>query len=185
MLSLDRTYFLDVDVWREYGFTDTNTDVKKLKPIIYSVQRARIEPVIGTTLYNALVVHVKASQAVSPVAVPEPYNTLLKYHIVPTMIPYCDWKASVHTTNQITNKTTGTFNDEHIRANSFNDNNKLRDELLKDAKELEQKMKGWLCDNWDNIPELCEAVDADELSQTIRPNLKKSSDYTGNIFGII
>ena len=179
MLSLDRTYFLDVDVWREYGFTDTNTDVKKLKPIIYSVQRARIEPVIGTTLYNALVTKIKAA------TVSGLYQTLLVDHIIPTMIPYCDWKASVHTTNQITNKTTGTFNDEHIRANSFNDNNKLRDELLKDAKELEQKMKGWLCDNWDNIPELCEAVDAEELSQTIRPNLKKSNDYTGNIFGII
>lgn len=179
MLSLDRTYFLDVDVWREYGFTDTNTDVKKLKPIIYSVQRARIEPVIGTTLYNALVTKIKA------VNVTGLYATLLNDHVIPTMIPYCDWKASVHTTNQITNKTTGTFNDEHIRANSFNDNNKLRDELLKDAKELEQKMKGWLCDNWDNIPELCEAVDAEELSQTIRPNLKKSNDYTGNIFGII
>lgn len=179
MLALDRTYFLDVDVWKEYGFTDTNTDVKKLKPIIYAVQRTRIEPIIGTTLYNKLVTDIKGA------AVAGLYETLLKDHIIPVMIPYCDWKASVHTTNQITNKTTGTLNDEHIRANPFNDNNKLRDELLKDAKELEQKMKGFLCDNWDNIPELYQAVDQDELSQTIRPHLKKSNDYTGTILGII
>lgn len=179
MLALDRTYFLSVDTWKEYGFTDTNTDVKKLKPIIYSVQRTRIEPIIGTTLYNALVTKIKNDTVTGL------YETLLKDHIIPVMIPYCDWKASVHTTTQITNKTTGTFNDEHIRANTFSDNNKLRDELLKDAKELEQKMKGWLCDNWDDIPELNQAVDADELSQTIRPHLKKSSDYTGNQFGII
>lgn len=179
MLALDRTYFLDVDVWREYGFTDTNTDVKKLKPIIYAVQRARIEPVIGTTLYNKLVSDIKDG------IVAGLYEVLLKDHIIPVMIPYCDWKASVHTTTQITNKTTGKYSDEHIQAGQFTDNNKLRDELLKDAKELEQKMKGWLCDNWENIPELYEAVDNDELSQTIRPHLKKSSDFTGNQFGII
>lgn len=179
MLSLDRTYFLDVDLWKEYGFTDANTDLKKLKPIIYAVQRTRIEPIIGTTLYNALVTKIKASNVTGL------YQTLLNGHIIPVMIPYCDWKASLHTTTQITNKTTGQFNDEHIRAGVYSENNKLRDELLKDAKELEQKMKGWLCDNWENIPELYEAVDSDELSQTIRPHLKKNNDYTGNKFSII
>lgn len=179
MLALDRTYFLDVEVWREYGFTDTNTDVKKLKPIIYAVQRTRIEPVIGTTLYNKLVTLIKANNVTGL------YKQLLDEHIVPTMICYCDWKASVHTTTQITNKTTGKYSDEHIQANSFSDNNKLRDELLQDAKTLEQKMKGYLCDEWENIPELYQAVDSDELSQTIRPHLKKSSSFTGNQFGII
>ena len=179
MLSLDRTYFLDVEVWKEYGFTDVNTDVKKLKPIIYAVQRSRIEPVIGTTLYNALVTKIKASSVTGL------YATLLKDHVIPTMICYCDWKASVHTTTQITNKTTGKFSDEHIQANSFSDNNKLRDELLDDAKTSEQKLKGYLCDNWDAFPELYEAVDSDELSQTIRPHLKKTNKFDGNQFGII
>jgi hypothetical protein len=179
MLTLDRTYFLDVEVWKEYGFTDMNTDLKKMKPIIYAVQKTRIEPIIGSTLYNKLVTLIKAGTVTGL------YKTLLEDHLIPTMIPYCDWKASVHTTTQITNKTTGKFSDEHIQANSFSDNNKLRDELLKDAKELEQVMKGWLCDNWDNIPELKDAVDNDELSQTIRPHLKKSNDYTGNQFSII
>ena len=179
MIALDRTYFLDVEVWREYGFTDVNTDVKKLKPIIYAVQRTRIEPVIGTTLYDKLVTDIKAATVAGL------YQTLLKDHIIPVMICYCDWKASVHTTTQITNKTTGKYSDEHIQSGQFSENNKLRDELLQDAKALEQKMKGWLCDNWENIPELYQAVDADELSQTIRPHLKKSSAFTGNQFGII
>jgi len=179
MLTLDRTYFLDVEVWKEYGFTDMNTDLKKMKPIIYAVQKTRIEPIIGSTLYNKLVTLIKSGTVTGL------YKTLLEDHLIPVMIPYCDWKASVHTTTQITNKTTGRFSDEHIQANSFSDNNKLRDELLKDAKELEQVMKGWLCDNWDNIPELKDAVDNDELSQTIRPHLKKSNDYTGNQFSII
>jgi len=46
-------------------------------------------------------------------------------------------------------------------------------------------MKGFLCDNWEAIPELSQAVDSDELSQTIRPHLKKTSSFTGNQFGII
>lgn len=179
MLALNRTYFLDIDVWREYGFTDANTDVKKLKPIIYAVQRTRIEPVIGTTLYNKLVTDIIGGTVAGL------YATLLKDHVIPTMLYYCDWSASIHTTTQITNKTTGKYSDEHIQANSFSDNNKLRDELLQNAKTLEQKMKGFLCDNWEAIPELSQAVDSDELSQTIRPHLKKTSSFTGNQFGII
>lgn len=176
--SLDITYFLSVETWAEYGYTDQNTDTKKLLPIIQAVQRTRIEPVIGTTLYNKLVTDIKAANVAGL------YKTLLDDHILPTMIAFCDWKATFHTTYQITNKTTGRNNDEHIVANDQNQNNDLRSELIKDAKTYESKMKAFLCDNWDQIPELYQAVDSDQLRQTIAPDVRNDSDYFDNI-GII
>ena len=174
-VSLDITYFLSIDVWTEYGYTNTNTDLKKLRPIIKAVQRNRIEPVVGTTLYNKLVTDVKAGTLSGL------YKDLMEEHILPTMIAYCDYKATFHTTTQITNKTTGKNSDEHIQANGIDDNNDIRNEIIKDAKAYERSMKAWLCDNWENIPELYAAVDSDMLAQTIQPNIKNTNDLGGSI----
>ena len=181
-VSLDITYFLSIDTWTEYGFTDTNTDVKKLRPIIKSVQRNRIKPIIGTTLYNKLIEDVKlAEQKVDPIPLTGLYKELMIDHILPTMIVFCDMKATIHTTNQITNKTTGKNSDQHIQANDEEDNNDLRNELGKDAGAYVRDMKAWLCDNWNNIPELSESVDSDMLRQTIMPHLKDGNDLNGSI----
>lgn len=169
--SLDITYFLSVDTWKEYGFTTTNVDTKKLLPIIASVQRTNIEPVIGTTLYNKLVTEIKANTLSGR------YKTLMDSHILPTMIVFCDIKATYHTTSQITNKTTGKNNDEHITANGLSENNTLRNELMKDAQQYLDKMKAWLCDNWENIPELYQAVDQSVARQTLMPDTKEENDY--------
>lgn len=178
MASLDITYFLSIETWTEYGYTDTNTDPKKLLPTILAVQEDYIEPVLGTTLYRKLISDIKGTGLTGL------YKTLMDDYILITMISYCDWKATFHTTDQITNKTTGKNNDEHIRANDLGANNNLRDELIKTAVTRKNKIKTFLCDNWDNIPELSQAVDADMLSQTIRPHIKVENDYMGSI-GII
>lgn len=172
-VALGYTYFLDIAIWEKYGLVNDNIDPKKLRPIIYAVQRTRIEPIVGTPLYDKLVTEIDNGTLTGL------YETLMKEHIIPTMVVYCDWKATFHLTSQMTNKTTGKNNDEHIRSNTTGDNNNLRDELIKDAKQYENKMIGWLCDNKDNIPELCE-VDEDKLHQSLRPS-KKQNDYLGNI----
>jgi len=172
-VGLGYTYFLDIPIWEKYGYANDNIDPKKLRPIIYSVQRTRIEPILGTELYDKIVSEVDAG-TLSGI-----YKTLMDEHILPTMIVYCDWKATFHLTDQMTNKTVGKNNDEHIRANDVGNNNNLRDELIKDAKQFEKKMIGWLCDNKDNIPELCE-VDEDKLHQSLRPS-RFENDYFGKI----
>lgn len=176
--SLDLTYFLSIQTWGEYGYTNINTDTKKLLPIIAAVQRTRIEPVIGTTLYNKLIADIKGS------GLSGDYKELMDDHILPTMIAYCDWKAVIHTTNQITNKTTGRNSDEHIQSNTDQQNRGLQDELLADAKTYEKKLKAYLCDKWEDFPELYEAVDQDQLRQTIAPHLSADNDYMDKI-GIV
>jgi len=177
-VSLDITYFLSIQTWSEYGFTDSNVDSKKLLPIISAVQRTRVEQVVGTELYNKLVTDVKAGTLTGL------YKTLMDVHILPTMIAYCDWKATFHTTYQITNKTTGVNSDQHVSGNDQSQNNDLRNELIKDAKAYERKMIGYLKDEFENIPELYQSADPTTIHQDIRPQLSKKSDYFGSM-GVI
>lgn len=173
-IGLEQTLFLSPTVWERYGLANMNVDEKRIRPLIYSVQRNRIEPVIGSILYRKLIDDIDGSSLSGL------YKTLVDEHILPTMISYCDWKYTIHSTSQLTNKTTGRNNDEHISSNSVADNNNVRDEILSDAKLYEKKMIQFLCDNYDNIPELSE-VDADTIHQDIRPQTKPDNDYKGKI----
>jgi endonuclease IV len=94
------------------------------------------------------------------------------------MIAYCDWKYTFHGTSQMTNKTVGKNNDQHIASNDVDDNNNLRNELIKDAKMFERKMIGWLQDNRENIPEYCDTP-TDKIHQSLRP-AKSTGNYLGN-----
>lgn len=169
-MALDRTYFLDAELWETYGFINSNIDTTKLNPIILRTQKTRIEPILGTTLYNKIKTEIDADTLTGI------YKTCLDDYVLPCLIAYCDWKYTFHSTSQMTNKTTGKNSDEHIQANDTANNNNLRDELLKDAKQYERKLIGWLCDNYDNIPELCE-VDDDKLHQSIRPSKDTGDNY--------
>lgn len=158
-----KTYLLDVAAWEKYGFINSNIDQTKLKPIIDRVQRNRIEPILGTTLFDKVITDVDAGTITGL------YKTLLDDYVRPTMIAYCDHKATFHTTSQITNKTTGKNKDQHIEANSTEDNNNLRDELIKDADQFKRKMIGWLQDNKNDIPEYCD-TETDKSHQSIKPS---------------
>lgn len=174
-MALSFAYFLDTDNWEQYGFVNTNVDPKKLNPIIQRVQRTRLEPILGTALYDKLV-----SLNPNPTGL---YKTLMDKHIIMFLVAYCDWKYTFHGTDQLTNKTSGKFNDAEQRANSTEENNNLRDELLKDAKQIERKMIGWLCDNKADIPELND-VDPLTLHESLRPQVGFESNF-GNGFGVL
>lgn len=172
----EKVYFLNVEDWEQYGFTNTNIDVKKLRVISYRAQFTHIRSVLGTTLYDKIVSEITAGTLTGI------YQTLMDDYVVDTLVAWCDYKATFHTTNQIMNKTTGKNSDEHIDSNDLDDNNALRNTLRADAKQFESDMIGWLQDNRNNIPEYCNTPE-DQSHQTIHPS-QIVNDYFGNI-GVI
>jgi len=168
-----QVYFISADSWENYGFINSNIDITKLKPIILRVQKTRIEPILGTFLYDKIVTDLEGSGLTGL------YKTLMDNYIQPTLIAYSDWKYTFHGTSQMTNKTVGKANDQHITSNTTDDNNDLRDELLKDASQFKRKMIGWLQDNKDpttefplGIPEYRE-TDEDKCHQSIFSEKRK------------
>jgi len=172
-MALSFTYLLDIANWQQYGNLNTQVDPKKLRPIILGVQQLKIEPVIGTALYNKLITDCPTYTGL--------YETLMNEHIILLMIAYCDYQYTWQGT-QLTNKTVGKNNDEHIRANGTDENNDYRDSLIQLAKQREKKLIGWLCDNFDDIPELAEC-DPLTLHQSIRPS--KGENNYGGVIGIL
>lgn len=173
-VGLNLKYLLSIEVWGKYGFTNVNIDPKKLNPIIIAVQQLRVEPIVGSTLYKKLLTDFPTYSGI--------YKTLMDDHITLMMISYCDWEYTYHGTYQMTNKGAGTMSDEHIRANDQSQNNDLRDNLIKTAKQRERKLIGFLKDNWNNIPELRES-DPATCHEDIRPTKTTNSQY--NNFGVI
>jgi hypothetical protein len=173
-MALSFTYLLDVANWQQYGQLNTQVDAKKLRPIILGVQQLRIEPLLGTALYNKLITDCPTYSGL--------YVTLMNDHITLLMIAYCDYEYTWYGSTNLTNKTVGQNSDEHIRANGTDQNNDYRDNLIKLAKQRERKLIGWLCDNFDDIPELAEC-DPLTLHQSIRPSKGENNYFDG--IGII
>jgi len=168
-----KIYFLDAKNWENYGFINSNIDTNKLKPIILRTQKLRIEPILGTTLFDKLQADVEGA-SVSGI-----YKTLLDDYVLDCLIAYCDWSYSFHGRNQMTNKTVGANNDQYISSNPVSENNDLRDQLIKEAKQFERKLIGWLQDNRTDIPEYCN-TEADKCHQSIKPSTN-DGDYMGSI----
>lgn len=170
-LGLDIKYLLDIDLWGNYGFTDTkNIDSKKLRPIIVSVQQTRLRKILGTNLYNKLCTDTPTFTGL--------YETLMKEHVLMYMIACCDYEYTFHGTYQLTNKGAGKLNDQNINANSTEDNNDLRDNFAKIISERERAMIGWLKDNWDDIPELVDSIPTDSCHEYIQPAKKVNKPWT-------
>lgn len=165
-----QVYFLDVKIWEQYGFVNENIDPAKLKPIVLRVQATRIENLLGTTLYNKLIADTPNFSGI--------YKELMDDYVIFTLIAYSDWKYTFHGTSQMTNKTVGHNNDQNITSNTVEQNNDLRDELLKDAKHFERKLIGWLQDNKEDIPEYCDTP-TDKRHQSMKP-AKDKNDFMGN-----
>ncbi len=165
-----KVYFLDVKAWEEYGFINSNIDTAKLKPIILRIQATKIEPILGTTLYNKMISDAPVFEGI--------YKELMDDYVIPTLIAYADRKYTFHGTNQMSNKTVGKNNDQHITANSNEENNNLRDELGIDASQFRRKLIGWLQDNKKLIPEYYNTP-TDKEHQSISPSEDKD-DFLGN-----
>lgn len=162
----NNVYFLDVQAWEKYGFINSNIDEAKLNPIILRVQETRIEPLLGTTLYDKLKNDAPTFTGL--------YKTLVDKYMIPVLIAYSDWKYTFHGLNQMSNKTVGKNDDQYIIPNSTEENNNLRDELYKDAKQYERKLIGWLQDNREDIPEYCNTPE-DKKHQSIEPSQDKNN----------
>lgn len=175
-----KVYLIDNRYIERYGFINTNIDPKKLNPIIFRAQKTRLEPVLGTTLYDKIIDDFDGYDPDDPSTGPQGlYKTLLDDYILDFLVAWVDWAYTFHGTYQMTNKTVGRNRDEHIESNSTENNNDVRDQILKDAKQFERKMIGWLQDNKDDIPEYCDTP-IDKEHQTINPS-KRGSSYHDSI----
>jgi len=143
----DRVFFISVNDLQEYTTINYATEPSLLENSIYDGQQIDIQAIIGTRLYD------KLEQMITGSTVSGYYKTLLDDYIFNTLIKSAEKRTLLWVYAKIRNK--GIVNQEGDTDVTVDITilNKMRQELNDDFEYYSNKLKSYLCENKDNIPE--------------------------------
>jgi hypothetical protein len=128
---------ISVENIKRLGLTQENVNDKLIAVAVRRTQDLKIREVIGEDLYSALM------QRVTNNDVTGNYAVLMNEYIAPCMVAYVDYYTAIFSNQKITNKATGTIQDNNIRT----DNGAVVDFLdviEKQAMNYRQRLIDWL-----------------------------------------
>jgi hypothetical protein len=128
---------ISVENIKRLGLTQENVNDKLVSVAIKRTQDLKIREVIGEDLYTALMERVNNNNVTGN------YAVLMNEYIAPCMVAYVDYYTAIFSNQKITNKATGTIQDNNIRT----DNGAVVDFLdviEKQAMNYRQRLIYWL-----------------------------------------
>jgi hypothetical protein len=128
---------ISVENIKRLGLTQENVNDKLVSVAIKRTQDLKIREVIGEDLYTALIERVNNNDVIGN------YAVLMNEYIAPCMVAYVDYYTAIFSNQKITNKATGTIQDNNIRT----DNSAVVDFLdviEKQAMNYRQRLIDWL-----------------------------------------
>jgi hypothetical protein len=128
---------ISVENIKRLGLTQENVNDKLIAVAIKDSQELKIREVIGEDLYTALM------QRVTNNDVTGNYAVLMNEYIAPCMVKYVDYYTSIYSNQKITNKATGTIQDNNIRTDNGSVVDFL-DVIEKQAMNYRQRLINWL-----------------------------------------
>lgn len=147
---------ITVDNLKKLGLIHNNTDTKILGVAIKRTQDMHIQPATGTCLYKALLQRIEDNDWTPD------YANLMNEYILPCLVAFVDYRASVLLNEKLTNKAVGRSTDEYQNANTDSETKKLQDMLRKDAYFYKERLIGHLKDdNGVKYPEYISNCDDD------------------------
>lgn len=132
---------ITVDNLKKLGLIHNNTDTKILGVAIKRTQDMHIQPATGTCLYKALLQRIEDNDWTPD------YANLMNEYILPCLVAFVDYRASVLLNEKLTNKAVGRSTDEYQNANTDSETKKLQDMLRKDAYFYKERLIGHLTDD--------------------------------------
>lgn len=146
-------YLISTENLKKKGLIHQNTDTKVLSVAIQRVQDKVIQPALGSILYRALLTRVEGNDWNAN------YRTLMDDYVTPALVAWVDYKVSKLTHTKITNKTTGSLNDDEMTSASKQEVDEFRAELKSDANFYIKRLIGFLKDDCGTIyTEYTEAI---------------------------
>jgi hypothetical protein len=134
-------YLISTENLKKKGLIHQNTDTKVLSVAIQRTQDRVIQPALGSILYRALLTRVQDNDWNAD------YRTLMDDYVVPAMVAYVDFKVAKLTHTKITNKTTGSLDDENMTSSTKQEVDQFREELRSDAEFYLERLIGYLKDD--------------------------------------
>jgi len=167
----DRIFFIGVNDLKEFTTINYAVEDSLLENSIYDGQRIDIEAVIGTRLYKKLELLITGS------TVSGYYKELLDDYIFDTLVKSAEKRTLLWIYAKIRNK--GLVNQEGDTDATIDITilNKMKQELSNDFEYYSNKLKSYLCENKDNIPEYKD-YNPDSLDYYTKPD-KTDSYFSG------
>jgi hypothetical protein len=138
---------------KQNSYINENVQDSVLKIAMQRVQDMRIEPILGTVLYQKILAGGLAA----------PYTTLLTTYILPCFFAYCEYEVAPHITTEIRNQATGKSSNADINAASEQELNYIRASYKAGAKKYEARLIAHLCDHAEDYPEYSENEGHEQL----------------------
>jgi len=148
------------------SFINGNVEDSILTVLIDRTQRAAIEPLIGTSLYNRLTAGIIADDLNADEV------TLLDDYISQVMYTACDVRAVVPITMQTRNKAVNKGTDPTAQPIQLTEVTKVTEEMRTDVRVAKTRLVGYLLDNCKLYPEYDQA----ECSYEFMPPQKNKAN---------
>ena len=163
-------YFISETQLKQGTIIDENVDMKTLNPMILIAQDQRIQPIIGTGLFNELKTQVKAG----PVTALN--TTLLDNYIVPALKMWVVYEYTIPATYKYRNKNVGKQGGENNEAADLDSLLRLMDYWKDKAEWYSERITKYLCENDSSYPLYSNPGDGTDI---IQPN---GTNYTTNMY---
>lgn len=141
--------FISTDDLKKQGFVQGNVEDSLLKSTIFRVQKSMVRPLLGRALYNRLLSGIENNDLNND------ERFLIDEYIIDCIVCASDFRATIHTTVQIRNKTTGITQDQNQQPLQENDK-RLENVLRKDYEVARHDLICYLRDNYRLYPEYTE-----------------------------
>jgi hypothetical protein len=119
-----------------------------LNPCILRAQEIYIQPTLGTSLYNK-VMDDAYNKTITGI-----YKTLLNDYITPCLIEYSYYECLPYIQLRINNKSITRDNSSYSQSSGLEDLKYIRQNILNICQFYQERMIGYLKENYNNIPEL-------------------------------
>lgn len=137
---------------------DKDLDQDIFKSIIYQQQETKTQSILGTCLYKAMKVHVKALiQSSTPI--PAAYSTLLYDYIRPSLVQWAYFDAVLHYHTRLSDKGVMLSNDSSASQAQMSSMKMLRQTVRDKAEYFDKLMHSYLEENKDSFPEYTDCCD--------------------------
>jgi len=154
--------FISTEALVQNSLINGNVEDSILTVVIDRTQRAAIEPLIGTSLYNRLIAGIIADD-LNP-----DEKTLLDDYISQVMYTACDVRAVIPVLFQTRNKAVSKGTDPTATPVQISEATKVTDEMRTDVNVAKKRLVGYLLDNCELYPE----YDSAECSHEFMPPSK-------------
>jgi hypothetical protein len=148
-----RIAILDEFSLKDNSILNFNVSTDKLKSAIIDAQNIHIEPILGTDLYVKILTDIENSSLAGD------YATLTEDYIIPALIQYSLYEASLNLSFEWFNGGIAQYSDGSQIPAKLNEIQYLRNQILNKAQYFSERLKCYLCDNSSKFPEYLSAND--------------------------